>query len=480
MAMFKTRLGLLTASLGMAIGTGNIWRFPRKVAQYGGSAYIMVWLLGLLIWSIPLLMVEAGIGRASRRGVPFAFADAGGRHLMGPGVFVAMITTLIMFYYTVVTGWCAGYFVTTLIHGVPVHPAAYWKGFEGSFSALAWSLVIALVAGFVVLRGVEAGIERLSLILMPILFLLLIGLAVYAAFIPGSGAGFEQVFAMRPSAFADPSLWIDGISQSAWSTGAGWGLYMTYSSYAGKKQGMEATTYATGFGNNLASLLAASAIIPLVFAVLSGAGAKEFMGAGNTGLAFIAVPLAFVRIGGLAGRITGIAFFTGLLFAALSSLIAMFEMVVLILGSAGMKRGRATVLITLTTMLFAVPSAISPWFFNNQDWVWGVGLLISGMCMSVLVIHVGPSRFVSKFLPDISPVTRVLVRVAVPVLVPAIFLTLTAWYLVTTAMDVKSGPWSLKNPYSVTLTLAEWFAAGLLSWVIARFLSKHAKEDTES
>ena len=464
MEMFRSRLGLLTASLGMAIGTGNIWRFPRKVAQYHGSAYIMVWLVGLVVWSIPLLLVEAGIGRSLKRSVPFAFENVGGRTFMSLGVFIALVTTLIMFYYTVVTGWCTGYTIKVLLNGIPNDPASYWQGFNGSLGALVWTVVIAAIAGMVVFRGIENGIERLSLVLMPVLFFLLIVLAFYAAFLPGASMGFERVFGLDPGTFKDPTMWIDAISQSAWSTGAGWGLYMTYSSYAGSRTGLEATTYATGFGNNLASMLAATAIIPMVLTVLPGPQAERYMASGNTGLAFVAVPLAFNRIGGITGRIVGLAFFAGLLFAALSSLIAMFEMDISILRDMGITRKKAAILVTGVTMVLAAPSAVFPWFFNNQDWTWGIALLISGMMLALLVIRTGPSQFVSRFLPDLSPSSKYLVRGSITVMVPAIFLTLVTWYLVTAALDTKTHPWSLHNPYSITWTLLEWTGAGILSW----------------
>ena len=466
-------MGLLWAALGMAIGTGNIWRFPRMAAKYGGGAYILAWLLGLFLWSFPLLLIEAGIGRCTNKGVLGAFYKAAGERSVIPGVLITLITAFITFYYSVVTGWCAGYLAHTTIAGLSFDPLQFWQHFEGSTESWIWTVVVVVLTGFIVARGIQAGIERFTKSLIPIMFFILILLVLYAASLSYSGPGFDRVFHLHLTDFKSASLWVDAFSQSAWSTGAGWGLYLTYMAYAAQDEDIEHLTFATGFGNNLASVLAASAIIPMIVTLLPQSQANSLLSSGNTGLAFIAMPMALHRLGPYIGWGFGVLFFSALLVAAMSSLVSMYEMLVVIIRDFGISRKKGVWFVTAAVLVFATPSALWPAFFANQDWVWGIALLLSGVLFLIPFMLKGPKRFMLEYLFDLGPITTNLVYHGAIITVPIIGIGLLLWYIISTALSKNA--WSLHNPYSLTYVLLEWAAAVILAYIIGKLAIKRFK-----
>jgi NSS family neurotransmitter:Na+ symporter len=184
---FSSRWGTMLVMLGMAVGTGNIWRFPRVAATNGGGSFLFAWAVFLLLWSVPLLMVEFAMGRETRHGPVGAFARLLGRGSAWMGAWVAFTATAIMFYYSVVMGWTIRYLWGALTRGIPMtSPEAalgFWEGFAGSWAAvLTHGIAMALGVG-VVAFGVR-GIEKAARVLIPTLFLLVIVLAIRAVTLP--------------------------------------------------------------------------------------------------------------------------------------------------------------------------------------------------------------------------------------------------------------------------------------------------------
>ena len=162
----------------MAVGTGNIWRFPRVVAQNGGGAFLIPWIVFLLIWSIPLLMVETAMGRHARKGTIGAFGKLMGPNYAWLGAFVGFCSMAIMFYYSVVAGWCFKYLVGRDRRRASLEQSGeqYWTTFQASgWESVLFHFVAMSVAGAIVYRGVIDGIEKASKVLIPLLFMLLLG-----------------------------------------------------------------------------------------------------------------------------------------------------------------------------------------------------------------------------------------------------------------------------------------------------------------
>ncbi|MFQ6083275.1 MAG: sodium-dependent transporter [Candidatus Aminicenantia bacterium] len=395
--MFSSRWGIILAGLGMAIGTGNIWRFPRVLSQNGGGAFIIPWMLFLFFWSIPLLIIEFSIGKNYRVGVIGSFGQIMGKKFAWMGSFVAFVTTAIMFYYSVVTGWCVKYFFASIFQNlIKKNSENFWLSFTSSWEPVFFHFLAILIGSTIIYFGVVKGIERANKILIPSLFLLLIIAAIRALTLEGAVDGLNFLFYPDLAKLTDYKIWLNALSQSAWSTGAGWGLILTYAVYSRQKETPVLTSITIGFGNNTASILAGIAIIPTIFAFFSGSGSSfqkviEVMEAGNQGLTFIWIPNLFTKVP--VGSFFLALFFLTLSFAAFSSLISMIELGTRILIDAGLTRRKAIIIIGSAGFLCGLPSALSMGFFNNQDWVWGLGLMVSGFFFTLAVIKFGVRKF---------------------------------------------------------------------------------------
>lgn len=457
---FSSRWGIILAGLGMAVGTGNMWRFPRIAAQNGGAAFLIPWILFLFIWSLPLLISEFSIGRGTRRGVVGAFATLVGGRFAWMGGFVAVTTIMILFYYSVVTGWTLKYFLAALTGQLTgVTPGTYWEGFQSSWQPVFFHVVAALAGMFIIQRGVVRGIEFANKVMIPALFTLLVIAAVRSVTLPGSERGLEFLFNPDLSSLTNYRTWLEGLTQSAWSTGAGWGLILTYGIYLKKKEDVVLSSTTIGFGDNSASLLAGIAILPVAFAILPTVQAQEAMAAGNEGLMFIWVPQLFAKIP--AGGFFLPLFFLALFFAALSSLIAMIELATRVLMDAGFARGKAVRLVTAAVVVLGLPSATSRDVFNNQDWVWGLALMISGLFISQAVRMYGATRFCDDHVNVRGGLQAGRAyRFVITWLVPIEFVLMFGWWMfqAATVYDPE-GWWNPVHVYSVGTCVAQWGAA---------------------
>jgi len=450
----------------MAVGTGNIWRFPRVAAANGGGAFLIPWIAALFLWSIPLLMVEFAMGKRARRGTIGAFALVVGPGKAWMGGFVGLCTLAIMFYYSVVAGWCLRYFLITLRGPLATDAEVAWTSFAGSGS---WLPVLfhgaALLVGLLIIdRGVVRGIERANRILIPSLFLLLMVAALRAVTLDGAGRGLDFLFSVDLERLWDVRVWLEALSQSAWSTGAGWGLILTYACYMRRQDGVAMNSLIAGLGNNSASLLAAIAIVPTVFAFLPAEEAMEVMNAGNNGLAFIWIPRLFADMSG--GRVLAPVFFLALAVAALSSLIAMLELGVRLLMDGGLSRRLSLTILGGAAFLMGIPSALSMDVFNNQDWVWGVGLLLSGLFMALGALIYGVDRFRRECINDAGSDLKVgpWLNAILALLIPLEFAAMLGWwfYQSITTYD-PSGWWNPLHVSSVGTCLLQWgMVLGLL------------------
>ena len=402
---FSSRLGFIISALGIAIGTGNIWRFPRIVAQNGGEegagAFLIAWIAFLFLWSIPLIIGEYALGIKYRSGVVGTFIKTAGRRFAWMGAFVAFVATAITFFYSVVVGWCIYYFIYTLTHPLPTSMAAsmeIWNQYQsGGWPLVSHALAMGLGA-LAIWKGVSS-IEKVNKILIPTLLVILILCVVRALTLEGAWDGVAYLFRPEWSQLGKPSIWIQALTQNAWDTGAGWGLFMTYAIYMKRKFGIVKNAFFTGMGNNFISLLAGMMIFGTVFAVLQtdmGMAKPEILeimrtsGPASTGLTFIWMPQLFARM--LFGNPLSILFFLGLTFAGFSSLIAQVELPTRILMDGGMKRPAAILSVVLISYLFGIPSARNLNILSNQDFVWGLALMLSGAFMAFIFIRHGLSK----------------------------------------------------------------------------------------
>ena len=466
--VFTTRWGMLLAMLGMAVGTGNIWRFPRIAASNGGGSFLVAWVCFLILWSIPLLILEFGMGKGTRLGPIGAFAKTLGPKFGWMGAWVAFTATAIMFYYSVVMGWTIRFFVASLSGEVPADPpGAFWEGFAGSPTAVLTHVVAMSLALFVVSRGVK-GIETAARILIPSLIVLVLILAIRAVTLPGASEGLAFLFTPNLSELANYQIWLQALTQNAWDTGAGWGLVLTYAIYMRSREDTALNAFVIGFGNNSMSLLAGIMVLCTVFSVMPGA-ADQIVGAGNEGLTFIWVPQLFALIP--FGRFLMALFFLALVFAAWTSLVAMIELASRILMDLGLPRSRAIAVVGIAGILLGTPSALSMDVFGNQDWVWGVGLMLSGFFFAFAVVRYGVTRWRNEFINTGHSDIHIgawwdwAIRL---VLVQAVILMV--WWLVQAQGDTMAETWTLFSPFNIGTVLIQWAAVLLVLLLANRWL----------
>ncbi len=460
---FSSRWGLLLAALGMAVGTGNIWRFPRIAAQNGGGEFLIVWAIFLFTWSLPLLISEFAIGKHTRKGTIGAFGKLIGEKYGWMGGFVGFCTFAIMFYYSVVTGWCLKY-LTMAIGGqmsglTPDLSKASFGMFIESYQPVFFHAIIMLAGSLVIYRGVTAGLEKANKILLPGIFAILIISGIWTLTEPGAFAGLEFFFHPDLSALSSHKIWLEALTQSAWSTGAGWGLIMTYAVYMKQKEDIGLNSFVVGLGDNSASLLAGIVIFSTVFALVpSGAEALlQSSGRASTGLTFEWLPALFSEMPG--GFVFAILFFVALLMAAFSSLLSMIELAALNFINLGMTRRRAIVWVGSLGLFLGLPSALNPTFFENQDWVWGIGLMVSGMFVAFAVIRFGAEKFRTELVNGEGadfPVGKWFTWI-IRFLIPIQFVAMIGWWFYKAISDfAKDDWWDPLSAYSVGTCLFQW------------------------
>lgn len=488
---FSSRLGMLLSVLGIAVGTGNIWRFPRIAAQNGGDdgagAFLIAWVIFLFLWSIPLIIAEYAIGREGRKGVVGSFIHSAGKRFAWMGSFVAFVATAIMFYYSVVAGWCIYYFFAMALRPLPADLAAstgVWESFQGSGLPVFFHAAAIGFGALAVWKGV-ASIERVNKILIPTLVAIVLLCVIRAVTLPGSSDGLAFLFTPQLDLLARPSLWLEALTQNAWDTGAGWGLIITYAAYMQRQHGIVKNAFITGIGNNTVSILAAVMIFGTVFAVLgaemSRAEVLDVMkssGPASTGLTFIWMPQLFGRME--LGRILAVLFFMGLAFAAFTSLISMIELATRVLVDAGMIRRRAIAAVGVGGFCLGLPSAWSLDFLGNQDFVWGVALMISGAFVALAVVRFGTGRFRHEIISgvkndwSVGRTWEMLIKYAVPLQASVLLI----WWLYLSASAYAPETWyNPIEPYSVMTCLVQWggalaLLAAMNRWIVRRTLEE--------
>ncbi|HSW53894.1 MAG TPA: sodium-dependent transporter [Ignavibacteriaceae bacterium] len=469
---FSSRWALIIATIGIAVGTGNIWRFSRVVAQNGGGSFLIPWVIFLLIWSVPLIIAEFAIGKSSRMGPVGAIAKTAGNRFGWMGAWIVFVSTAIMFYYSVVTGWCIRYFFSAAsgsLFNTEEH-LTYWNEFSTSYQPLLFHLIAILFAAVVILRGVTKGIEKITKLMVPSLLVILLILFVRAVTLPNAIEGIKYFFTPDINVILDYKVWLNALTQNAWDTGAGWGLILTYAIYMKKKEDISLNAALIGFGNNSVSLIAGITIFSTVFALSSvdlpagQAGAMQQVtqsGPANTGLTFIYLPVLFTKLSdsSLINTFFASLFFLALFFAAFTSLISMVELSTRTLIDFGIKRKKAIIIIASMGFLLGIPSALDLSFLANQDWVWGVGLILSGAFISFSIIRYGVDKFRTEVINGYGSDVKIgkWYNFVIGILVPIQVVVLISWWL------ISSIGWDAEwwNPFH-----AENFGTVIFQWTI--------------
>jgi len=403
--VFSGRTGLVLATIGAAVGTGNIWRFPREAAANGGGSFMIGWLVFLFLWSIPLIIAEYAMGKKTRLGTMGTMRDFAGKKNTWMGMWMIWVGCAVGFYYAVVMGWTIRYFkvcVTGEIGDISDVASAesMWDNFIESPARVVFFQFIAVGASaFVVYKGIK-GIEKANKVLIPLLLFFLIITMIWPFVLNPSGAanGLRYLFIPQPEYLLRGETWIRALTQSAWSTSAGFGMALTYAVAMKKKEDVSLNAFLAGLGNNSVSLIAGVAVLATVFALsATTADGLEAVESSSNGLTFIYLTNLFASEGNL-GMVIGAIFFLAMSFAALTSMIATVEIAARNFMDAGWERKEAVKWICLALLIGGIPAALSHQWFENQDFVWGTGLIISGLIVATAVMKFGVSEFRQKFI----------------------------------------------------------------------------------
>ncbi|MEQ8925226.1 MAG: sodium-dependent transporter, partial [Fulvivirga sp.] len=326
------------------------------------------------------------------------------------------------------------------------------------------------------IKGIQNGLEKANKVLIPSLFGLLVIITVIALNMENGTKGLEYMFGINWNHFSNPTIWIEALSQSAWSTGAGWGLIMTISSYSRKREDVVLNTFISGFGNNTASIMAGMAILPAVFALaVNESEAISFLQSGNQALTFTIIPKLFSTVNG--GAILSFIFFLAFFMAAFSSLLPMLELFISNLKDIGMTRKSAAIKAGIFCIVFGFPSAWSLDIFNNQDWVWGIGLIISGLLIIIAALRYGIKNFKKDFIDtdsDISvPIAYLSITLVFNVFLAAV---LIYWWMSRGYSEYPwfdaNGNWNVFDVYSNASVVTQWLLVIGIGVILNKYLYK--------
>lgn len=360
-ANFGSELGVILASAGSAVGLGNIWRFPFETGNHGGAAFILIYLGCVLFFGIPIMVAEFSIGRHSRANTAGAYQKlAPGTHWRWVGRMGVLAGFLILGYYSVVAGWTLEYIVQAGMNAFAGQSAndfiASFNGFVSHpWRPALWMVVFMLMTHFIIVKGVEKGIEKSAKIMMPMLFLLLIVLAICSVSLPGAGAGIE--FLLKPDfSKVDGNVLLGAMGQAFFSLSLGMGCLCTYASYFRNDTNLPKTALNVGWIDTMVAILAGFIIFPAAFSV----GIQPDAG---PSLLFITLPNVFQQAFGnlpWLAVILSIMFYVLLALAALTSTISLHEVVTAYLHEEfNLTRGRAAKLVTAGCTFLGVLCSLS-------------------------------------------------------------------------------------------------------------------------
>ncbi|NLZ95804.1 MAG: sodium-dependent transporter [Bacteroidales bacterium] len=386
---FASKLGLIAAAAGSAVGLGNIWRFPSQVADGGGALFIIVYIGCILFFGIPLMMGEFLIGRSGRANASGSFQklapDTSWKWVGRLGILTAF---LILGFYMVVCAWTMEYILQSM-SGQLMATSSYIDNFnsllQNSTRQIGWMLFFTILTAFFILSGVKRGIEQSAKILMPMLFLILIVLGIRSITLSGSAEGLAFLFKPNMETIKS-TMFIDAMGQAFFSLSLGMGVMTTYGSYFRDDSNLRQTAVQVSVLDGLVAILAGIVIFPAAFALTQSPDTiVSTLVAGGPGLLFITIPELFNQLP--LSSLWSTLFFILLAIAALTSTISLMEVVTSYMHEEfDMLRRNAVTLVAMGVAVLGVISSLSPQFFDVLDYTTAkIMLPLSGFFISLFI-----------------------------------------------------------------------------------------------
>lgn len=322
---WATRVGFLVAAIGSAVGLGNLWQFPFKTADNGGAAFVVFYLVAVLLIGFPAMLAEFVVGRRTNVNAIDAFADLGHRNWRVVGGLAVATGFWILSYYDVVGGWVIRYILGSATGAYFDAPGEYFGAVSAGPEAIAAQLLFLAIAVVIVAAGIENGIERATKVMVPSIIVIMVVLAGWAATLPGSGEGYAYFLSPSLSTILDNAGTAIpfAVGQAFFTLSLGMGIMITYSSYVSEDDSLPFDGGVIVVANTLVGILAGLVVFPILFANNVD---LSLAGGGGAAALFIAVATGFAQLP--LGRVVGVVFFAVVLIAALSSAISLMEVVV--------------------------------------------------------------------------------------------------------------------------------------------------------
>ena len=392
---WTSRHGFVLAAIGSAVGLGNMWRFSYLAAENGGAAFVILYLATTLVIGLPVLLAELVLGRGSQKSPIQALTHYGGSCWKPLGLVFVAAGFLILSYYAVIAGWAVRYGLAGIVSGFDPDAAERFVEVASGWDAFGYHLAFMVLTVFVVIRGVSSGIERTSVVLMPMLFVLVVGLAVYAATLNGASAGYAYYLRPDFSKLLSLNVLKDAAGQAFFSLSLGMGAMLTFASYLGRDVNLPRAAVLIAGADIAIAFIAGLVVFPMIFALDLSADVS----ASTVGALFITLPKAFAEMGSV-GRGVGILFFAALIVGALTSAISLLEVVVSsAIDGLGWSRRKAGILLGIAITVLGAPSAWSTDILGAVDQVANNILLLGGgFALSIFVgwVMAGPIEEASE------------------------------------------------------------------------------------
>lgn len=429
--IFRTRAGFILAAVGSAVGLGNMWRFPYVAAEGGGAAFVTLYIILTLAVGIPLMLSEFSVGRGARLAPIGALRKLGGGGWSLLGIMYVATGFLILSYYSVIAGWVVRYAFDGIATGFYADPGGRFEEVTGGWAPVGYQVGVMVTTVFIVMAGVRKGIERAALVLMPVLFGILILLAIWALTLPGAIEGYS--FYLRPSIseLLDPYILSQAAGQAFYSLSLGMGCMLTFSSYLSAETDMNREAVVISFSDFGVAFIAGLVVFPVIFAL----GLQGAVGESTVGALFIALPGAFVEMGA-AGRMVGILFFLALVVGAITSAVSLLEVVTAsLIDEYKLPRKGAAIGSGILITLLGLLSATSLDFLGVVDKLSEAMLALASFFMAIFVgwVTVGAAdelrKGASERFQRLIPALMTTIRFVLPpvILFAAVYAFSAAW-----------------------------------------------------
>ena len=380
--LFGTKWGFVLAAVGSAVGLGNMWRFSYVAAEGGGAAFVVLYIAMIALLGVPLMLCELTVGRRTHLSPIGALRKLGGTLWVPLGVLFVITGFLILSYYSVIAGWTLRYAAEAATVGFAPDPGAHFGAISQGPAAVYWHLAFMVLTIGIVMVGVQKGIERAAMILMPTLFLIVLGLAVWAFTLEGAAEGYAFYLMPDFNELMDPTVLRQAMAQAFFSLSLGMGAMLTFASYLSRDTDLNQEAVTISFADFAVAFAAGLVVFPVIFAL----GLQDQVSESTVGALFIALPGAFEAMGGM-GRLVGLLFFLALAVGAITSAISLLEVVTSsIIDEFKMARKNAAIGMGVLIALAGLFSAFNTDVLGLVDQVAGdLFLVIGAFFMAIFV-----------------------------------------------------------------------------------------------